>query len=238
MEIGGDLEARESGRGPLECDGQLRLVDAHVRGSASLSGVRLTAPHRDAFNGDRLRIGGELYLRRIRCAGTLRLQNAEIGATLDCTDAVFSRPRFRPWPDGPPAAQNPLQVRPSLDARAASVGKDLLLLGVRAPGGIRIRRMDARKSVQIVGARLGGPGARYALNAYGITTAELVVELAETPRGVVRLEQAHVGAFRDSATLWSGRPAIGSILLDGFVYETLNSTGGVDVHTRLRWIGR
>ncbi|GAA2549598.1 hypothetical protein [Pseudonocardia hydrocarbonoxydans] len=70
IEIGGDLEARAAGRGPLRCDGQLRLVDAHVRGSASLSGVRLHAPDRDAFNGDRLRVGGELYLRssaRARC---------------------------------------------------------------------------------------------------------------------------------------------------------------------------
>lgn len=236
IEIGGDLEARESGRGPLVCHGQLRLVDAHVRGSASLSGARLLAPDHDAFNGDRLRVGGELYLRGIRCAGTLRLQNAEIGATLDCTGATFSRPRFRPWPDG--AANGPPQVRPSLDARAATVGKDLLLLRVRAPGGIRIRRMDAGKSVQVVGARLGGPGARYALNAYGLTTAELIVELAETPRGTVRLEQARVGAFRDSPMLWLARSAKGSVLLDGFAYGTLNDTRVVDVHKRLRWIVR
>lgn len=236
IEIGGDLEARESGRGPLVCHGQLRLVDAHVRGSASLSGARLRAPDRDAFNGDRLRVGGELYLRGIRCAGTLRLQNAEIGATLDCTGATFSRPRFRPSPDG--AANGPPQVRPSLDARATTVGKDLLLLRVRAPGGVRIRRMDAGKSVQVVGARLGGPGARYALNAYGLTTAELVVQLAETPRGTVRLEQARVGAFHDSAMLWFARSAKGSVLLDGFSYGTLNDTRVVDVRKRLRWIVR
>lgn len=161
--------------------GQLRLVDAHVRGSASLSGVRLHAPDRDALNGARLRVGGEFYLRGIVCAGTLRLQNAGIGATLDCTGAAFSRPRLRPWPDGAPAGAT--QVRPSLDARAATVGKDLLLLRVRAPGGIRIRRMDVRKSVQVVGAWLGGSGARYALNAYGLTTAEIVVEPAEAPHG-------------------------------------------------------
>jgi hypothetical protein len=236
IEIGGDLEARESGRGPLVCHGQLRLVDAQVRGSASLSGVRLLAPDRDALNGDRLRVRGELYLRGIHCAGTMRLQNAEIGATLDCTGATFRRPRFRPWPAGAP--DGPPQVRPSLDARAATVGKDLLLLRVRAPGGIRIRRMDAGKSVQVVGARLGGPGARYALNAYGLTTAELVVELAETPRGTVRLEQARVGAFRDSPMLWLARSAKGSVLLDGFAYGTLNDTRVVDVRKRLDWIVR
>lgn len=236
IEIGGDLEARESGRGPLVCHGQLRLVDARVRGSASLSGVRLHAPDRDALNGDRLRVGGELYLRGIRCAGTLRLQNAEIGATLDCTGATFSRPRFRPWPDGAP--NGPPEVRPSLDARAATVGKDLLLLRVRAPGGIRIRRMDVRKSVQVTGARLGGPGARYALNAYGLTTAELVVEPAETPRSIFRLDQAQVGAFRDSMALWFGRSARGSVLLDGFSYGALKDTRIRDARRRLDWILR
>lgn len=236
IEIGGDLEARESGRGPLTCDGQLRLVDGHVRGSASLSGVVLSAPDRDAFNGDRMRVGGELYLRGIRCSGTLRLQNAEIGATLDCTDAAFDRPRFRPRPeDRPPDPPGPAQVRPSFDARAASVGKDLLLLRVSATGGVRIRRVDANKSIQVVDATLGGPGARYALNAYGVTTAELVVQPTRRPAGVVRLEQARVGTFHDSENLWADA-AVGDVLLDGFVYETLNDTHVIDVHKRLQWI--
>jgi hypothetical protein len=236
IEIGGDLEARRSGPGPLVCDGQLRLVDAHVRGSASLSGIDLRAPDRDAFNGDRLRVGGELYLREIRCAGTLRLQNAEIGTTLDCTGARFTRPRRRPLDPASPAPDPP-HVRASLDARAAGVGKDLLCVRVQAAGGIRIRRMDVRKSVQIVDATLGGPGARYALNAYGLTTTELVIRPAAAPQGVVRLEQARVGTFRDSENLWADA-AVGDVLLDGFAYESLNDTHVIDVRTRLNWIER
>jgi len=65
---------------------------------------------------DRLRIGGEFHLRNMRCAGTIRLQNAEVGATLDCTGSVLDHPRLRP--DG--------TVRPSLDVRACTIGKDLL----------------------------------------------------------------------------------------------------------------
>lgn len=237
IEIGGDLEARPGSDGPLVCDGQIRLVDAHVRGSASLSGIELRAPDRDALNGDRLRVGGELYLRGIRCSGTLRLQNASIGTTLDCTDAVFDRPRHRPHDTGDGPVPDPPHVRPSLDARAATVGKDLLCLGVRASGGIRVRRMEARKSVQIVDATLGGPGARYALNAYGLTTTELVIRPAGRPAGIVRLDQARVETFRDSEHLWRDS-AVGDVLLDGFVYGSLNDTQVIDVRTRLRWIER
>lgn len=116
MDVGDDVEGRDSGRGPLACAGQLRLVEAHVRGSASLSGTRLAAPGGYALLADRLRIGGQFYLRRIGCLGSIRLQNAQIGATLDCAGARLERRRLRP--DG--------TVRPSLDSRAASAGEDLV----------------------------------------------------------------------------------------------------------------
>jgi hypothetical protein len=64
MEVGGDIEGRDTGRGPIPCAGQLRLVDATVRGTASLSGARLSTPDGYALLGDRLHVGGELYLRR------------------------------------------------------------------------------------------------------------------------------------------------------------------------------
>lgn len=228
MEVGGDLEARDNGRGALACQGQLRLVDAHVRGSASLSGVHLSAPAGYALLGDRLRIGGEFYLRDVRCAGTIRLENAEIGATLDCAGATLERPRVRA--DG--------TVRPSLDTRAATVGKDLLCTdGFSATGGVRVRRMDVGKSVQFVDATLGGTGetgfARYALNAYGLTTGELVIRPAGAPGGAVRLEQARVRTFADSAELWE---ALGGVVVDGFGYDLLNDTRVIDVRTRLDWL--
>lgn len=230
VEIGGDLEVRESGRGPLVCHGQLRLVDAHVRGSASLSGVRLIAPDRDALDGDRLRVGGELYLRGIHRAGTLRLQNAEIGATLDCTGATFSRPRFRPWPDGPP------QVRPSLDARAASVGKDLLLLRVRAPGSSP-DPADGRGEVGAGGRGVAGrAGGALRPQRQRADHRRARGRSGRDPRGTVRPER--VGAFRDSSMLWLARSAKGSALFDGFAYATLNDTRVVDVHKRLHCIVR
>lgn len=228
MTVGGDLEGRDNGRGSWTCAGQVRLVNAAVGGSASLSGITLSAPDGYAMLADRLRVGGEFYLRNMRCAGTVRLQNAEIGATLDCTGSVLDRPRLRP--DG--------TVRPSLDARASVIGKDLLgNAGFTATGGVRIRRAEVSKSVQFVDATLGGPPerafARYALNAYGLATTELVLQPASPPGGAVRLTQARVGSFTDSENLWNAR---GGLAIDGFDYAMVNDTQVVDVRTRLHWL--
>ena len=170
MEVGGDLEGRDHGRGALPCAGQLRLVGAQVRGSASLSGIELTAPDGYALLADRLRIGGEFYLRRIHCQGTIRLQDAEVGATLDCTGAQLDRPRRRADGIGAPVARRPGRHHrqgPALHRR------------VPAAGGVRLRRTEARKSAQFIDAILVGPPdsgfARFALNAYGLTTAELIL---------------------------------------------------------------
>ena len=228
MDVGGDLEARDNGRGALVCAGQVRLVDAHVRGSASLSGVELKLPGGYALLADRLRIGGEFFMRGIHCEGTVRLPDAEIGATLDCTGARLEHPRRRE--DG--------TYRSSLDARSASVGKDVVCsAGFVAAGGVRLRRMEALKSVQFVDALLGDGGSdpRYALNAYGLVTPELVLQPAAAPVGRVRLAQAQVGAFSDTAELWA---ASGGLDLDGFDYLKLNDTRAIDVRTRLTWLER
>ncbi len=234
IEIGGELEARRTGRPALVCHGGLRLVDAHIRGSAVLTGVTLTAPDRDALHGDRMRVGGDLSLRAVTVEGTVRLQNATVGTTLDCTGSVLTAPRHKPLANGE-TRQDPPQVRPSLDVRAASIGKDLLASRLRATGGVRMRRADVGKSVQLAGADLGGPGARYALNAYGLVTTELDLRPSSPIAGVVMLAEAHVSRFLDAVELWE--PATpGHVLIDGFVYESLNDTPVVDVRTRLRWI--
>jgi hypothetical protein len=125
--------------------------------------IELAAPDGYALLAGRLHVGGEFYLRRLRCQGTIRLNDAEVGATLDCTGARLERPRRRP--DG--------SVRPSLDARAATIGKDLLCRdGFVAARGARLRRAEARKSVQFVDATLVGarapatPGTRSTRTAW------------------------------------------------------------------------
>jgi len=148
---------------------------------------------------------------------------------LDCSGAQLERPRRRP--DG--------SVRSSLDLRAAAIGRDLLCVaGFSASGGVRLRRTDVQKSVQFVDATLvGRPDAgyaRFALNAYGLATGELLLRLAAPPGGTVALAQAKVGTFDDSPNLWAAE----RLELDGFSYDQLRDIRAVDIRTRLTWLNR
>lgn len=236
IQVRGDLEARGALDGGFHGDGahdsalraygQVRLVDAHVRGSASLSGAQLHGPGIDVLFADRLRVGGTLFLRGLRAQGSLRLQNAEIGSTLDCSGATLLAPRGRP--DG--------AVKPSLDARVATVGKDLLCShGFTAAGGVRIRLAEVGKMATFAGARLGGPGSDIALNAYGLTVQQLVLRLdeARAPVGRVLLTRCAATAVFDGPGLWA---ATGGVDVEDFTFRSISSTPHVDVRTRLRWL--
>ena len=225
----GDLEGRDHGRGPLVCAGQVRLVGAQVRGSASLSGIELAAPDGYALLADRLLIGGEFYLRRIRCQGTIRLQDAEIGATL----RLHRMPSWTAPGDGRTAPCAPRSTSgPRRSARTCCARK-----GSARPAGCGCaaprRASRCASSTRPWPARPESGFARFALNAYGLVTAELVVELSVPPGAAVRLAQARVGTFADSAALWS---AVRGVDLAGFYYDQLDDTREVDVRTRLGWL--
>ncbi|MGH3802142.1 MAG: hypothetical protein ACRDTD_18805, partial [Pseudonocardiaceae bacterium] len=134
IEVHGDLEARrartEAGNfGPLQAYGQVRLAGAQVHGSASLTGARLHGPGLDVLFADRLRVGGSLFLRGMVATGSIRLHHADIGSTLDCTGVQLDAPRRRV--DG--------SIKPSLDVRAATIGKDIYASrGFTATGGVRL----------------------------------------------------------------------------------------------------
>ena len=64
-------------------------------------------------------------------------------------------------------------------------------------------------------------------------TAELTVRRLGRPGGAVRLGQARVGTFADSAELWAAERGVD---LAGFSYDQLSDTREVDVRTRLRWL--
>ncbi|HEY0637260.1 MAG TPA: hypothetical protein VGD67_06410 [Pseudonocardiaceae bacterium] len=231
IRVGGDLDARAGGgpadrgrEGPLTAYGQLRLVDGEVRGSASLSGIRLHGAGIDVLFADRLTVGGTLFMRGARVAGSIRLQNAHIGSTLDCTGAELTAPRYRP--DGSP--------KPSLDARVASIGKDVLCSrGFRATGGVRLRRVEVGKSTNFELARLGGETGAVALNAFGLSTQELNVRFAEVPNGDVILTAARAVSVSDSAAFWHTR---GTVDLEDFTYQSLTARPDVSVRTRLNWL--
>ncbi|TDQ05207.1 hypothetical protein [Labedaea rhizosphaerae] len=233
-EVAGDLEARPTHEphGAFRAYGQVRLVDANIHGSATLSKARLLGPGLDVLFADRLQVGGTLFLRGLRARGSIRLQNASIGSSLDCSGARLLVPRLRA--DG--------SVKPSLDARSASIGKDLFCsYGFRADGGVRVRMVEVGKMASFRRARLGGrsrpgqPMADKAFSGYGLRAHELALTFPPNrpPRGIVDLTRAHAVSFMDSAELWT-RPE--GLLLEDFVYESIEARPDVDVRTRLAWL--
>ncbi|WP_253887713.1 hypothetical protein [Actinokineospora diospyrosa] len=242
IEVRGDVEARGAIGGKVDSDGnlgtallaygQVRLVDAHVHGSASLSRARLRGPAIDVLFADRLRVGGTLFLRKVRASGSIRLQNAHIGSSLDCSGAQLIKPRLRP--DG--------SLKPSLDARVATVGKDLLCShGFRAIGGVRVRLVEVGKMVTFAGARLGGRTRPHhvlvdkALSAYGLTAQELVLVFPERrpPQGAVVLTRASAVSVIDGPGLWAAK---GGVELEDFSFTALSAVPDVPVKTRLQWL--
>ena len=230
IDVRGDLEARRGGgtgkgSGALQAHGQLRLVDAQVHGSASLSGARLHGPGLDVLFADRLRIGGSLFLRGMVVTGSIRLHHAHIGSTLDCTGARLDAPRCRA--DG--------STKPSLDARAATIGKDVYASrGFTATGGVRLSLAEVSKSVSFDGARLGGPGQGVtALHARAMTCQELRLRLAEPPHGEVSLVSVAAGSVFDDEQLWSTTRKMD---VEDFQYQSLTAWPEADVATRLRWL--
>ncbi|MGX7823787.1 hypothetical protein ACTG9Q_01720 [Actinokineospora sp. 24-640] len=241
VEVGGDVEARGDWRGrdsdgdphgALRAYGQVRLVDATVHGSASLSRARLYGPAIDVLFADRLTVGGTLFLRKVRVSGSVRLQNAHIGSSLDCSGARLRKPRLRP--NG--------TVKPSLDARVATIGKDLLCSrGFVAVGGVRVRLVEVGKMASFHGARLGGrthpahPRTDKALSAYGLSAQELVLVFPPRfpPRGSVILTRAKVVSVIDGPALWE---AVGGVDVEDFAFEAIAAQPEVPVRTRLAWL--
>ncbi|GAA4291293.1 hypothetical protein GCM10023148_55170 [Actinokineospora soli] len=237
----GDVDVRGHSRrgdpdgdppGALRAYGQVRLVDATVHGSASLSRIRLHGPAIDVLFADRLSVGGTLFLRRVRASGSIRLQNATIGSSLDCSGARLHKPRLRP--DG--------TVKPSLDARVATIGKDLLCQrGFQAVGGVRVRLAEIGKMARFHGARLGGrthpddPASDKVFSAYGLTANELVLVFPERfpPRGQVVLTRAKVVSVTDGPALWA---ATGGLDIEDFSFEAIAARPDVPVRTRLSWL--
>jgi hypothetical protein len=133
-------------------------------------------------------------------------------------------------------------VKPSLDARVATIGKDLLCSdGFLAIGGVRVRLVEVGKLASFTGARLGGrtgpghPVSGIALSAYGLSARELVLDFParRPPRGLVSLTRAHVVSVVDGPALFA---ATGGVDLEDFTYRAIAARPEVGVVTRLRWI--
>jgi hypothetical protein len=210
-QVDGGIDGRDA-----RIAGQIRVVDVSARGSVILDGAVLSNRHGDVVQGRRFSTGGNLDARGVTVFGSVVLPEATIGANLDLRASRFVNPgRYR----------RDRSRKPSVDLRSAQIGRDLVCaVGERenqafsAHGEIRIRRAEVGRQTNFQGAEVGSSLNATAINAYGLITQELRLDVATAPRGKVNLRHARCASLRDNDTFWD---ATGHIELDDFRYDAL-----------------
>jgi hypothetical protein len=208
-EVGGGIDARK-----MRIAGQVRLVDVTAHGSVVLDGSVLSNRNGDVVEGRRFTTGGNLDARGVVVFGSLLLPEANIGANFDLRFSRLVNPgRYR----------RDQSQKPSVDLRVAQIGRDLVCArGAEQPfsahGEIRIRRAEIGRQTNFQGAELGSRLSETAINAFGLITQELRVDVAAAPRGQVNLAHARCASLADNDKFWD---ATGHIALHDFRYDAL-----------------
>ncbi|TCO64789.1 hypothetical protein EV192_101572 [Actinocrispum wychmicini] len=226
-QISGDFDARS-----MRLAGQARMVDVAIRGNLLLDGANLRNPEADVVLGRRFSVGGNLDARFVEAAGNLSLQGARIGANMDLRGTRLVEP-------GKHARTN--EMLPSVDIRAAIIGRDLILSAGHRPfaahGGVRMHRAEIGREANFDGAILGSALTGRALNAHGVVAQELVLTVGQAPRGRVTLRHARCASLADNEKFWN---TTGKLDLEDFRYEALavpiDVKDDAAVRTRLRWL--
>lgn len=208
-EIDGGIDARKT-----RIAGQVRLVDVNTRGSVVLDGSILSNRNGDVVEGRRFTTGGNLDARGLVVFGSILLPEAGIGANFDLrASRLISPGRYR----------RDQSQKPSVDLRVAQIGRDLVCARggdqpFSAHGEIRIRRAEIGRQTNFQGAELGSRLNVTAINAFGLITQELRVDVAAPPRGHVNLQHARCANLADNDKFWD---ATGHISLHDFRYDAL-----------------
>lgn len=207
-EIGGGIDARDA-----RIAGQIRMVDVNARGSVVFDGSILSNRNGDVVEGRRFSTGGNLDARGVTVFGSILLPEASIGANVDLRASRIVCPgRYR----------RDQSQKPSVDLRVAHIGRDLVCARGEVPfsahGEIRIRRAEIERQTNFQGAELGSRLNEMAINAYGLITQELRVDVASAPRGHVNLMHARCANLADNEKFWD---ASGHISLHDFRYDAL-----------------
>ncbi len=226
-QISGDFDARS-----IRLAGQARMVDVTISGNLLLDGANLRNPESDVILGRRFSVGGNLDGRFVEAAGCLSLQGAKIGANMDLRGTRLIEPGKN---------MRTGDVAPSVDIRAATIGRDLILAAGHRPfaahGGVRMHRAEIGREANFDGAILGSGLGGTALNAHGMVAQELVLTVGQAPRGRVTLRHARCASLADNEKFWDGT---GRIDLEDFRYEALavpiDLKDDKKVRTRLRWL--
>lgn len=223
-QIDGGIDARDA-----RIAGQIRVVDVLARGSVVLDGAVLCNRNGDVVEGRRFTTGGNLDARGLTVFGSMLLPEADIGANLDLRASRFVNPgRYR----------RDRSRKPSVDLRSARIGRDLVCAhgdrdnqAFSAHGEIRIRRAEVGRQTTFQGAEVGSSLNATAINAFGLITQELRLDVAVAPRGKVNLRHARCASLLDNDTFWD---ATGHIELDDFRYDALANPIELDDDAQIR----
>ncbi|SDC86503.1 hypothetical protein [Actinokineospora iranica] len=226
-EVRGGIDARD-----MRVAGQTRLVDVQVQGSVLLDRAVMSNRGGDALEGRRFTVGGNLDGRSLLVFGSVLLPGAKIGSNLDLRGSRLLAPGRYPRDKSP---------KPSLDLRVAHIGRDLVCADGDEPfsahGEVRVRRAVVSRELNFHGAELGNGRNAVALNAFGVQTQELRLDVGAPPRGRVDLRHLRCASLSDNERFWD---AHGRIELEDFRYDALATPIELDDDTevmrRLRWL--
>ncbi|MBM7770919.1 hypothetical protein JOD54_001123 [Actinokineospora baliensis] len=226
-EVRGGIDARDA-----RVAGQIRLVDVQVQGSVLFDRAVLSNRDGDAVEGRRFSVGGNLDGRSLLVFGSVLLPGAKVGANLDLRGSRLLAPGSYARDSSP---------KPSLDLRVSHIGRDLICADGDVPfaahGEIRMRRAEILRETNFHGSHLGDGRNPVALNAFGIQTQELRLDVAGPPDGQVDLRHARCAFLADNEVFWQAR---GRIELEDFRYDALATPVELDddaeVERRLRWL--
>jgi hypothetical protein len=226
-EIRGGIDAREA-----RLAGQIRMVDVSVQGSVIFDDAIISHPNGDAIEGRRFSTGGNLDARMTLVFGSILIAGAKIGANVDLGGSRLVSPSY----------YRDRNRKPQINLRDSEITRDLICAtrqgrSFSSHGEIRILRAQVGRETNFGGAELGSGPSATALNASGLITQDLRLNVGVAPRGRVNLRHARCHRLADNDKFWD---ADGRIDLDDFRYDALaqpiDLRDDEQVRVRLRWL--
>jgi hypothetical protein len=194
------------------CSGPVLLGGAHVTGSLSLTGSRLTCPGATALLGNRLSVDDDLIALRASVDGELRLAGARVGGSVLLAGASLR--------NAPGYALN----APNLSVGARLLARD----GFSADGEVRLAGLQVESDLSFRDAVLRNP-AGIALLAYGITAGGSVTLAGGfRAQGAVRLSRSRIGAALNLGDAHLDNPAGDAIRCRNTQAQTLDLGAGLE----------
>jgi len=196
----------------------VRLLSCTIDGDLECDGAILSHQGDVAFDGSRLKVGGNTHLRQgLYVRGELVLMDASLGGSLDCNRATFRNAGKRV------INARRTVVKSSVFFTDFGSSDGLIDLGDTTIGGdLRIATLqfegDAETGVLLERASI--TGVLLWINVHCVTRTGLV------------LDHATAGRFGDNESSW---PAVGNLSLAGFRYGGIDP-GSLDTKTRIRWL--